>query len=182
MDPDRWRRLEDYFDAVLALPPEGRAAFVARIADAELRAELANLLRANEAAAELLEQPAQSEDASDANPDALEAGARMRRESAELLDRFNAERQILARLDHPGIARLLDGGVTPDGRQYAVDAALAELRDIVRVAAGVATAPLALGHADLAELAAARGDAHAALEENATATATLDRIVGGHLE
>jgi Tol biopolymer transport system component len=29
--------------------------------------------------------------------------------------RFLEERQILAALDHPGIARLLDGGVTPDG-------------------------------------------------------------------
>jgi serine/threonine protein kinase len=33
-------------------------------------------------------------------------------ESEGLLDRFHAERQILATLDHPGIARLLDGGVT----------------------------------------------------------------------
>ena len=32
--------------------------------------------------------------------------------------RFLAERQILARLDHPGIARLLDGGLLPDGRPY----------------------------------------------------------------
>src|SRR5262245_33952790 len=35
-----------------------------------------------------------------------------RGEAGKLLERFNAERQILARLDHPGIARLLDGGVT----------------------------------------------------------------------
>jgi serine/threonine-protein kinase len=34
------------------------------------------------------------------------------------LERFQAERQILAQLDHPGIARLLDGGVTPDGQPY----------------------------------------------------------------
>ncbi len=32
--------------------------------------------------------------------------------------RFLAERQTLARLVHPNIARLLDGGVTPDGRPY----------------------------------------------------------------
>ena len=32
--------------------------------------------------------------------------------------RFLAERQILARLDHAGIARLLDGGLLPDGRPY----------------------------------------------------------------
>ncbi len=32
--------------------------------------------------------------------------------------RFAQERQILATLDHPNIARLLDGGVTGDGRPY----------------------------------------------------------------
>jgi eukaryotic-like serine/threonine-protein kinase len=41
-------------------------------------------------------------------------------EAAAQLDRFHAERRILARLEHPGIARLLDGGVTADGRPYAV--------------------------------------------------------------
>ncbi|MEM0964366.1 MAG: protein kinase, partial [Bacteroidota bacterium] len=32
--------------------------------------------------------------------------------------RFLNERQILARLDHPGIARLYDGGVTAEGQPY----------------------------------------------------------------
>jgi eukaryotic-like serine/threonine-protein kinase len=32
--------------------------------------------------------------------------------------RFLRERQILARLEHPNIARLLDGGITPDGRLF----------------------------------------------------------------
>lgn len=36
------------------------------------------------------------------------------------LARFQAERQILAGLEHPGIARLLDGGVSDDGRPYMV--------------------------------------------------------------
>jgi non-specific serine/threonine protein kinase/serine/threonine-protein kinase len=36
------------------------------------------------------------------------------------LERFHSERRLLARLEHPGIARLLDGGVTPAGRPYAV--------------------------------------------------------------
>jgi hypothetical protein len=35
-------------------------------------------------------------------------------------ERFQAERQILARLEHPGIARLLDGGIASDGRPYMV--------------------------------------------------------------
>jgi tetratricopeptide (TPR) repeat protein/tRNA A-37 threonylcarbamoyl transferase component Bud32 len=34
--------------------------------------------------------------------------------------RFLAERQIVARLDHPNIARLIDGGVAADGRPYFV--------------------------------------------------------------
>jgi serine/threonine-protein kinase len=37
-----------------------------------------------------------------------------------LLPRFRRERQLLARLKHPYIARLLDGGVSPDGRPYLV--------------------------------------------------------------
>ncbi|HEY7213392.1 MAG TPA: serine/threonine-protein kinase, partial [Thermoanaerobaculia bacterium] len=36
------------------------------------------------------------------------------------LRRFHRERQILARLEHPNIARLLDGGTTADGRPYLV--------------------------------------------------------------
>ena len=38
----------------------------------------------------------------------------------DLLSRFTYERQILAGLDHPNIARLYDGGTTDDGRPYFV--------------------------------------------------------------
>ena len=38
----------------------------------------------------------------------------------EAVRRFHQERQILASLDHPAIARLLDGGTTEDGRPYLV--------------------------------------------------------------
>ena len=40
--------------------------------------------------------------------------------SAGRLSRFRQERQILANLDHPGIARLLDGGVTTEGQPFLV--------------------------------------------------------------
>lgn len=36
------------------------------------------------------------------------------------LERFHAERQILASLEHPGIARLIDGGSTAAGESYVV--------------------------------------------------------------
>ena len=39
-------------------------------------------------------------------------------DSEEIVARFLAERRILARLDHPGIAQLVDGGLAPDGRPY----------------------------------------------------------------
>ncbi len=38
----------------------------------------------------------------------------------DILRRFGQGRQILASLDHPNIARLLDGGATEDGRPYFV--------------------------------------------------------------
>src|SRR5205085_2875431 len=37
-----------------------------------------------------------------------------------VVQRFQAERRILAHLTHPYIAQLLDGGSTPDGRLYLV--------------------------------------------------------------
>lgn len=39
---------------------------------------------------------------------------------AEVVARFERERQVLANLDHPGIARLLDGGVDEVGRPFLV--------------------------------------------------------------
>lgn len=40
--------------------------------------------------------------------------------SKEVMARFNAEKQALAMMDHPNIARVLDAGTTGDGRPYFV--------------------------------------------------------------
>ncbi len=58
--------------------------------------------------------------------------------SPSLLARFRAERQILANLNHPGIARLLDGGIAEDGMPYLV------MEYIEGVAFTQAAAPLPL--------------------------------------
>ncbi len=78
---------------------------------------------------------------------------------------FAAERRILARLEHPGIARLIDGGVTAQGTPYllmeyvdgqAIDIAVANLplferiNSIIKAAAAVQYAHSRLvAHADL---------------------------------
>ena len=41
-------------------------------------------------------------------------------DSRQIIARFEAERQALAVMDHPGIAKVLDAGTTPDGRPYFV--------------------------------------------------------------
>jgi serine/threonine protein kinase len=41
-------------------------------------------------------------------------------DTRQVVARFEAERQALALMDHPHIARVLDGGATPDGRPFFV--------------------------------------------------------------
>lgn len=42
----------------------------------------------------------------------------LRPEAVARADLFDRERRILAGLEHPGIARVIDGGIAPDGRPY----------------------------------------------------------------
>jgi serine/threonine-protein kinase len=158
----RWERVRQLFDAAVALPPEARAAFLAResAGDASLAEEVRGLLAADERAAERLGHAVRDAAAvAVAAVDAAQSPMEGRRlgpwrlvrelghggmgavylaervdgaftqqvalkvirrgfENATLHDRFNAERRILARLEHPSIARLVDGGVTADGQPW----------------------------------------------------------------
>ena len=44
----------------------------------------------------------------------------LRNDRADVLERFKQERRVLAQLDHPHIARLIDGGVSEQGVPYLV--------------------------------------------------------------
>jgi eukaryotic-like serine/threonine-protein kinase len=70
----------------------------------------------------------------------------LRHDAVSQLDRFHAERRILARLEHPGIARLLDGGLSADGRPYTVMEYVAgrSLTEYCRAEAATLNARLAL--------------------------------------
>jgi hypothetical protein len=41
-------------------------------------------------------------------------------DTAQVVGRFEAERQALAMMDHPALAKVFDGGTTPDGRPHFV--------------------------------------------------------------
>ncbi|MGH7176191.1 MAG: serine/threonine protein kinase, partial [Tepidisphaeraceae bacterium] len=41
-------------------------------------------------------------------------------DTKEIIARFNSERQALARMDHPNVAKVLDAGTTDNGRPYFV--------------------------------------------------------------
>jgi eukaryotic-like serine/threonine-protein kinase len=167
MTPERWRQVEEIFQAALDLGPQDRSRYVSEAcaADVGLKRDVENLLSQHESAGHLLEEPLYG----DTELSALEAFAyeedddpligrrlgayRIEREVGRggmgavyeavrvdnefvlrvaiklvkrgmdtdfVLRRFRKERQILAALDHPHIARLLDGGTTADGLPYFV--------------------------------------------------------------
>lgn len=141
----RWRRIEALLDEALEQPASEAPAFLDHACgeDVALRSEVAELLRACEAAREYLEPPAAPERlgpyrviqeagrggmgvvyAAERDDDTVRMRVALKllvhRPGMERvgLQRFQRERQILASLEHPGIARLVDAGVTADGTPW----------------------------------------------------------------
>ena len=139
---DRWRQVCAVFDGAAALPKGERAAYLQRECgdDADLRRQVELMLDSELAPMEAVKGQL-------IGPYRLEAevgrggmGTVWRAERVdggfqqtvaiklikrgmdthEVIRRFAQERQILSLLDHPHIARLLDGGSTEDGRPYLV--------------------------------------------------------------
>jgi eukaryotic-like serine/threonine-protein kinase len=143
LDPQQFAALRQHFQAVCEAQPQVQSARVAELASAEpaLAAALAELLAALDptdlvAADDLggvfgpfrVVRPlgsggmgevflAERREQGFEQQVALKFVHRLAR-SPEATRRFLRERQLLARLDHPGIARLVDGGLAADGRPW----------------------------------------------------------------
>jgi eukaryotic-like serine/threonine-protein kinase len=145
----RWETLEDLFARAVALEPTARDELLAGV-DAELRAEVEAMIAATAPLAIERLAPGDARDAMIGRVigrwrivgvlgrggmasvyRAARADGEYHQQGAlklvspgswrpEMVDRFRTERQVLAQLTHPNIARLVDGGLTDDGRPYLV--------------------------------------------------------------
>ncbi|MFN8179617.1 MAG: serine/threonine-protein kinase [bacterium] len=148
MSDERWQRLQELFDRAQGMSLEERRTLLERdlADDPALRAELVALLAADESAVEFLVSRESKGDLGSIGPYRLvetlgeggfgvvylaEQTRPIRRRVAlklikpgmdtkQTVARFEAERQALALMDHPGIAQVLEAGETEAGRPYFV--------------------------------------------------------------
>src|SRR5215471_2128928 len=147
MTPERWQQVAQAFEAALELPANERDAFLAQAGshDPTLQAEVESLLAQDDRLGETdaahsligerigayrivrligeggmgkVYEAARADEAFDRHVaiKLLPPGLLSR----QLMQRFLLERQILARLQHPNVAALLDAGATPQGQHYLV--------------------------------------------------------------
>jgi tetratricopeptide (TPR) repeat protein len=145
-----WQRVEEMFHVALEMPPEARAEFLRDqcAGDIRLEREVREILRGyveqEQLAAVTPDEPATRtrygafeivRKIGEGGMGAVYLGRRYKDFDQQaaiklirgaplamvfLAERFRQERQILAGLDHPNIARLLDGGVSSTGQPYLV--------------------------------------------------------------
>jgi hypothetical protein len=145
MRPEEWQQVQALFNQAVALAPPEREAWLEEVCggDSELREEVRALLAGHQAELrfegrqiprrigpyELLEEIGRggmgsvykAQRADEEVPVAVAIKlVRPGMDTEFLLSRFRRERQALARLSHPNIARLLDGGTTESGIPYIV--------------------------------------------------------------
>jgi serine/threonine protein kinase len=151
MQAERWKQIEDLYQAAVAQPPEQRAEFIEQACpgDTQLRGEVESLLKdagehtsflggllpfgPSEAAAgavigsyQLLEPIGQGGMgevwlAEQKQPVHRRVAIKLIKagmDTREVVARFESERQALALMDHPAIAKVFDAGSTPQGRPY----------------------------------------------------------------
>lgn len=147
-DPSRFARVEALLDAALEQPEAEREAFVhAQEPDAAVRTDVLELLRAVDASEGFLEAPAASPGEHEGRRVGAwklirrigrggmgevwlgeradgrfeqQVAVKLLRYGLEDAPRFLREARLLARLQHPNIARLIDAGSLPDGAPYMV--------------------------------------------------------------
>src|SRR5580765_7095265 len=136
MNTAQWQTLQELFAAAIEMPEAECEAWLGRVCDGrpDLRRELDQLLNAHRHSQSFME-PVPDRIGSYRLLDQLGHGGMGAVYRAERVDgdfrqqvaiklsslagsaafhqRFRDERQILANLSHPNIARLLDGGITP---------------------------------------------------------------------
>ncbi len=156
IDTKRWNIVRELFDKALDLSASERVSFLQEQcgADADMLAEIKDLLKADETPHSILGAPAlvsfdpfgddvligsrigaykinkliasggmgavylaERDDGQFTQQVALKLIKRGM-DSEEIIRRFHSERQILANLEHPNIARLIDGGVADSGQPY----------------------------------------------------------------
>ncbi|MHC4615858.1 MAG: serine/threonine-protein kinase [Planctomycetota bacterium] len=128
MNGDRRRQAEELFQRAADLPGPGRAEFIARQcgADPVLRGDVEQLLRAYEAdgggfmatpAGGVPTDPGEQQTGPVRRNVALKI-VKLGMDTRQVVARFEAERQALALMEHPHIAKVYEAGSTESGRPY----------------------------------------------------------------
>ncbi len=148
MDTEGWQTVKDLFNAAVNLSRDERRRLLETVIDPEVRDEVVELLRAHEEAGPTPDSPMIREEgagdvigrykllqeigvggfgvvymAEQTEPVRRKVALKIIKlgmDTKQVVARFEAERQALALMDHPNIARVLDGGATERGRPYFV--------------------------------------------------------------